>query len=353
MNESLWIPNDTAFFGGLNNSLSNQVYEGLYASSQLFWVGSNSSNCKGCNAIYANGSVYSVPCAQPLPVLCTQSALVSSKTVDDPSTVFQITHQVARQQLTGYRDYFAWKFRGVRFTPPVERFDYSTVLDDTGSHSALAAGPDCFQPGEASSEMSDDCLFLNIWTPHLPPTTGAPAERLKPVAIYIFGGGFTTGSGRDPNDDGTNMASRGDVVMVSMNYRLGNFGFLAFNDSIHNGNYAIGDMVTALQWISNNIQFFGGDPARVSIFGESSGASAVHALLASSKAKGLFSNAILESDPGGPLTLSSVKYISVGESYEAYTLPLLSEAGCNATDALSCLRALNGTALASLTTIAK
>lgn len=299
------------------------------------------------------GSVYSVPCTLTLPVLCTQSALVSSKTVDNTSAVFQVTHQVARQQLTGYRDYYTWKFRGVRFAPEPDRFEYSTVLDDTGSHSALVAGPDCLQPSEASADMSDDCLFLNIWTPHLPPSAGAPAARLKPVALYIFGGGFTTGSGNNPNQDGTNMASRGDVVVVSLNYRLGNLGFLAFNDSIHNGNYAIGDMVTALEWISKNIKYFGGDPARVTIFGESAGASAVHDLLASPKAKGLFSNAIMESDPGGPFTEYFVEYMSVEKSYETYTLSVLSEAGCNVSDAIGCLRALNGTTLATLSTVAR
>jgi para-nitrobenzyl esterase len=142
--------------------------------------------------------------------------------------------------------------------------------------------------------LSEDCLNLNIWT------AAKNAEEKRPVIVWIHGGGFVSGSGSAPLYDGTEMAKKG-VVFVSINYRLGVFGFMAHPDlskeSAHNssGNYAILDQIAALEWVKNNIAAFGGDPTRVTIAGQSAGAFSVNALVISPLAKGLFHRAIAQS----------------------------------------------------------
>jgi para-nitrobenzyl esterase len=142
--------------------------------------------------------------------------------------------------------------------------------------------------------LSEDCLYLNIWTP-----ANSAKDRL-PVMVWIHGGGFTRGFAGTRAYDGEALARKG-VVIVTTNYRLGIFGFLAHPalsaESGHHasGNYALLDQIAALQWVQKNIAAFGGDPARVTIFGESAGSWAVNALMASPLAKGLFQRAIGES----------------------------------------------------------
>ena len=142
--------------------------------------------------------------------------------------------------------------------------------------------------------LSEDCLYLNIWT-----AARSGKDRL-PVMVWIHGGGFTRGSGISDAYDGENFARKG-VVLVTINYRLGVFGFFAHPaltaESGHHasGNYALLDQIAALAWVKKNIQAFGGDPERVTIFGESAGSWAVNALMASPLAKGLFQRVIGES----------------------------------------------------------
>jgi carboxylesterase type B len=309
------------------------------------------------------GTLQPVKCSDALPVLCSQSAPVSAWNTRNASTAFQVSHRVGRQTLTGYRDHYAWKFLGIRFAPPTTRFEYSTVLDDVGSHTALDFGAPCLQPaGQITPGTgSDDCLFLNIWTPTLPPVPTSPPTaskpKLKPVAFYIYGGGLTTGDSANPNTDGTNLASRGDVVVVALNYRLGNLGLLSLpqsGSSKHNGNYGLGDQITALQWVRRNIASFGGDPARVTIFGESAGAESVHALLSSPMAKGLFINAVMQSDPQGSFSGAESLVLSPQQSYETFTRDVLNQTRCGiAADVLACLVAYDGEKLAALPNPAK
>jgi para-nitrobenzyl esterase len=163
----------------------------------------------------------------------------------------------------------------------------------------------------APQPMSEDCLYLNIWT------TAKSAKDRRPVMVWIHGGGFTRGAGSVPTYDGEALAKKG-VVLVTINYRLGVFGFLAHpelsKESEHHssGNYALLDQIAALEWVRKNIAAFGGDPKRVTIFGESAGSWAVNYLMATPLAKGLFHRAIGES--GGafaPLrTLADVEKIS-------------------------------------------
>jgi len=142
--------------------------------------------------------------------------------------------------------------------------------------------------------MSEDCLYLNIWT-----TAKSEKDRL-PVMVWIHGGGFTRGAGSLPSYDGENLARKGSVI-VTINYRLSVFGFYAHPaltaESEHHasGNYGLMDQVAALQWVKKNISAFGGDPGRVTIFGESAGSWSVNVLTATPLAKGLFQRAIGES----------------------------------------------------------
>jgi len=151
-------------------------------------------------------------------------------------------------------------------------------------------------PGFAASGPQDeDCLYLNVYTP------AADGGR-RPVLFWIHGGGYTHGTAAEPLYDGGPLATRGDVVVVTINYRLGAFGFLYLEDVLPgeglSANCGQLDMVAALHWVRDNIASFGGDPGNVTIFGESAGAAAVGTLLAMPAAKGLFHKAVLQSGSG-------------------------------------------------------
>jgi para-nitrobenzyl esterase len=141
---------------------------------------------------------------------------------------------------------------------------------------------------------SEDCLYLNLWMP------AAPSQQRLPVMVWIHGGGFAAGSSSEPRQDGANLSRKG-LLVVSMNYRLGIFGFFSHpalaRESGHDasGNYGLLDQVAALRWVHDNIAAFGGDPGNVTVFGESAGSFSVSALMASPLAQGLFQRAIGES----------------------------------------------------------
>jgi para-nitrobenzyl esterase len=142
-------------------------------------------------------------------------------------------------------------------------------------------------------EQSEDCLYLNVWTPALD-------GKRRPVMVWIHGGAFSIGSSSQPLYDGSVLARRGDVVVVTVNYRLGPLGFLRLADVTNGkipatGNEGILDQVAALQWVRDNIAEFGGDPGNVTIFGESAGGMSVGTILAMPSARGLFHKAIPQS----------------------------------------------------------
>jgi para-nitrobenzyl esterase len=142
-------------------------------------------------------------------------------------------------------------------------------------------------------EQSEDCLTLNVWTPALD-------GKRRPVMVWIHGGGFTIGSGSQPIYDGSALARRGDVVLVTVNYRLGPLGYLRLADVTGgkiaaSGNEGMLDQVAALEWVRDNTDEFGGDPGNVTIFGESAGGMSVGTLLAMPAARGLFDKAIPQS----------------------------------------------------------
>lgn len=188
-----------------------------------------------------------------------------------------------------------------RFRPPQPPEAWHDVLQTT------QFGPMAMQPPSMPAEllrrlsMSEDCLTLNIWSP------GAD-ERMRPVLVWIHGGGWLIGSGR--LHDGTSLAMLGDVVVVTLNYRLGPFGFLHLAEPggegyAASGNCGILDQVAALQWVQENIAAFGGDSHRVTVFGESAGAMSIGTLLALPAAQGLFQQAILQSGTVGPVRSST------------------------------------------------
>jgi para-nitrobenzyl esterase len=191
-----------------------------------------------------------------------------------------------------------------RAPQPARRWD--------GVRAADHFAPSCFQNVRGSSlpwtqefmtrgEVSEDCLYLNVWT-------GAHSlDERRPVLVFVHGGGFNEGSGAIDVYDGEAMARKG-VVVVTINYRFGPFGFFAHpeltKESGHDssGNYGLHDVVAALAWVKKNIAAFGGDPGRVTLSGQSAGAQAVHALAASPLARGLFQRGIAES--GSSLALA-------------------------------------------------
>ena len=184
-----------------------------------------------------------------------------------------------------------------RFMAPAERADWGGVRDALEyGYSAPQRDPSA-PPPRTSSEMpaeGEDCLVLNVWTPALGDTF-----RKRPVMVWCHGGGFGSGSGSSPGTDGTNLARRGDVVVVTLNHRLNVLGFANLSefspDFAVSGDAGMLDIVQALKWVRTNISQFGGDPNTVTVFGQSGGGRKVETLLAMPSAKGLFHRAIVES----------------------------------------------------------
>jgi para-nitrobenzyl esterase len=195
----------------------------------------------------------------------------------------------------------------LRWKPPVPAGKWK------GVRAATEFGSHCMQPTLYKDMIfrdpgiSEDCLNLNVWTP-------ATDKNAKlPVMVWIYGGGFIAGGSSEPRQDGTNLAKNGGVVVVSMNYRLGIFGFFAHpgltaeSPNKASGNYGLMDQTAAIAWVRDNIAAFGGDPAKVTIFGESAGSFSVSSQMASPVAKGLFIRAIGE---------SGAAFSSIGLSYK-------------------------------------
>jgi para-nitrobenzyl esterase len=197
-------------------------------------------------------------------------------------------------------------FKGIPFAaPPVGPLRWKApqpVSSWAGSRDATAFGPRCMQ-GNIFGDMvfrdagpSEDCLYLNVWSP----VPEAKKQAALSVMVWIYGGGFAAGASSEPRQDGEVLAKKG-VVVVSFNYRLNVFGFLAHpglaKETGRNGsgNYGLLDQVAALEWVQKNVKAFGGDPSNVTIFGESAGSFSVSGLMASPLAKGLFHKAIGES----------------------------------------------------------
>lgn len=227
-------------------------------------------------------------------------------------------------------------FKGIPFAaPPVGELRWrmpQPVEPWSGVRDATQFGDICIQaPGRGrlniavlpdSPSMSEDCLYLNVWTP-----AQARSDRL-PVMVYFYGGAWTEGAGSIPLYDGTALAEKG-VIVVTMNYRLGAFGFFAHpalsadSGTQSSGNYGLGDKIGALQWVRANIDAFGGDPDNVTVFGQSAGAASIATLVASPLADGLFQRAISQSGT----------WMGLGPSNSMRTLESAEEAGVGQAEA--------------------
>jgi para-nitrobenzyl esterase len=192
---------------------------------------------------------------------------------------------------------------------PAMHWDAVRMADQFGAmctQPAFRGAPNANPP-----KTSEDCLFLNVWT-------AASASDRRPVMVWIHPGGYQTGSGSTPGFDGEGLASKG-VVLVTINYRLGVFGFFSHPEltkqSEHHasGNYALMDQVAALRWVQKNIAAFGGDPQRVTVFGDSAGSSSISNLIGSPLAKGLFQRAVGESGAWMGLSLTPARTLAEAE----------------------------------------
>jgi para-nitrobenzyl esterase len=226
-------------------------------------------------------------------------------------------------------------FKGIPFgAPPVGVNRWrppQPVAKWEGVRKADKFGPRCMQRAVfgdmnfRADGMSEDCLYLNVWTP-----AKAGNEKL-PVLVYFYGGGFIAGDGSEPRYDGESMATKG-IVAVTLSYRLGVFGFMAHPELTAesaqkaSGNYAFHDQLAALKWVQQNIAAFGGDPRRVTIAGESAGSVSVSAQMATPLAKGMIAGAIGESGsilgalPATPRSDGEQNGIKFGEAIGRRTL---------------------------------
>jgi len=191
----------------------------------------------------------------------------------------------------GKRSGASESFIGIRYAEEPARFEPAVQLTHThvGIANATSPGPSCVQTGEGA----EDCLFLNVWRPR----HSTSQEPLLPVLFWVHGGGFVTGSGFGPLTDGKSMVSTNNVILVTINYRLGPLGFLVTGSQGKGGLNGIMDMVVALGFVRDNIRSFGGDPQKVTVFGESAGGCATCLLSALPAAKGLLRASIVESGP--------------------------------------------------------
>src|SRR5512133_1358410 len=206
--------------------------------------------------------------------------------------------KVSEGLLQGTSEYGLTVYKGIPFAaPPVGNLRWRAPQPAEkweGIKQADKFAPAPMQGGNPPSGKSENCLYLNIWTP------AKSANEKIPVLVWIYGGGFSFGSTAEPVYSGEKLAKKG-VVLVSIAYRVGQLAFLAHPElsaeSPNNvsGNYGLLDMIAGLQWIQKNIAAFGGDPEKVTIFGESAGGIAVSMLCASPLAKGLFTGAISQS----------------------------------------------------------
>ena len=198
-----------------------------------------------------------------------------------------------------------------RAPQPVAHWDGVRKADQFGAMCMQSAfrGPN---PAANPPKISEDCLFLNVWT------AATSASERRPVMVWIHPGGYQTGSGSAPGYDGEALAKKG-VVLVTINYRLGVFGFFSHpelskeSENHASGNYGLMDQVAALQWVQKNIAGFGGDPKRVTVFGDSAGSSSISNLMGSPRAKGLFQRAVGESGAWMGISLAPTRTLTDAE----------------------------------------
>ena len=238
-----------------------------------------------------------VGAAVALVLASSGAASAGAQIVLDPDAPVMVTGGAIRGAVSAGNDAIV-AFKGIPYAaPPVGDLRWSPpepVIGWEGVRDASESRAICVQNGGRNVAQDEDCLFLNVWAPR-------ESSEPRPVLFWIHGGGYTGGSGSTAIYDGMPLAADGAVV-VTINYRLNVFGFLAHPalsaESPHgaSGNYGLLDMVAALEWVRDNIATFGGDPGRVTIFGESAGGGAVMSVMLVPQAEGLFHGAIAQSN---------------------------------------------------------
>ncbi|WP_421824568.1 carboxylesterase/lipase family protein [Flagellimonas oceanensis] len=241
-------------------------------------------------------------------VLTFSFSLAAQQNGNDPSQKNPPMVQTASGTLQGSSENGVDSFKGIPYAaPPVGEYRWrppQPVTPWEGVRDASQYGPNCAQsgwgaaPGTIVEGSSEDCLYLNLWKP-----SSASENAQLPVMVWIHGGGFVGGSGSGPGIAGTQFAGQ-DVILVTINYRLGRLGHFAFpalsaeHPEEPKGSYAYMDQIAALNWVKDNISAFGGDPDNVTIFGFSAGGVSVHSLMTIPSAQGLFHKAISQSGGG-------------------------------------------------------
>ena len=234
------------------------------------------------------------------------AAPLSLKAAEFSASVDTTVVKTKSGALVGALDTGIYSYLGVPYAHADRFMPATEVKPWSGIRTAVTYGENCFIPpmkSVAGDElfnphrylpMSEDCQFLNLWTPSI------HDGKKRPVMVWIHGGGFTNGSGIELTSyDGHNLSKKGDVVVVTLNHRLNVLGFLdlsAYGDKYkYSGNASVSDLVAALKWVHDNIETFGGDPNNITIFGQSGGGYKVRALMGTPSAKGLFQKAIVQS----------------------------------------------------------
>jgi para-nitrobenzyl esterase len=259
--------------------------------------------------------------------ICGALGLLALAPPNNPPPIVQTdTGMVRGAAENGVRSFLGIPFAAppvgpLRFRPPQPPAAWRGVRD------ALHAGPECPQAGSSTQDTTEDCLYLNVWTP-------AGATK-RPVFVFIYGGGFTQGTGAAY--DGSLLSATGNIIVVTMNYRNGIFGFLAsaaLNEGgTTTGNYGIEDQQATLRWVQRNIGNFGGDPRNVTLGGESAGAMSTCANLVAPGAGGTFVRAVVESGPcSNPMPAL--------DATEIKHAPIVAQLGCTGSGAqlAACLR---------------
>jgi phage tail protein X len=232
------------------SSLSYQAYAGRASTSQIYRIANGVVQVNSARGLTFPTSTNS---NEKLPVLCTQSNNATQAWASPATNQSQVVIAAGGNNIVGYRNKKSFRFLGIPYANPVKRFTYPTLYSPKGQTiQATAYGSQCAQ----SSGGSEDCLFLNIQTPYIP--KAQTRNYLKPVMFWIHGGGFVGGTGAD---DGGDLASREDIVVVNINYRLSTLGFLAIPGTNITGNYGIADQITALEVSFMRITLYTSDHA--------------------------------------------------------------------------------------------
>ncbi|KAL4875659.1 Carboxylesterase family-domain-containing protein [Aspergillus karnatakaensis] len=306
LSESLASVKDVSFFQPLLMLQPSAVHEG---KPYRLWLKGNNNACIAYSL--PSNRTSSLGCARRIRALCTNTAEYQAG-VHPPSTSRHIFVDTALGPIKGFRDRLTARFQGIPYAKPPtgdrrlknpEELPRLPGQEKGETYDATEFGALCPQEMTPNAtpdlpspdyQISEDCLYLNIYTPLLPDTRGFD---LLPVVFWIHGGSNYYGASSLPFYLGMNLATRRPLVVVSINYRLGALGFLSglSDESDIGSNQAMRDQLMALAWVREHIKSFGGDPNKITIFGESSGGSAVMSLIQSSSAKGLFARAIVQS----------------------------------------------------------